>query len=347
MPRKRAHIAARSIAVLALSGLLLSACASGTEETRAGAESDDGFPITIDHALGETRIDQKPERVVAVGGWPNAEAALALGVVPVAMPRADYGDDDGDGVLPWTQERLAELGGETPVLLDETDGIDFEAVADAAPDVVLAATSGLTEEEYETLSKIAPVVAYPGIAWGTTWRDNILLSSEALGLSDEGKNLVAQLEEEIGGAAAAHPELAGTSAAFVNVSPSDTSSIGVATTLDARASYLNDLGLEAPQLVAERSESADAFFFDLSAEQVDQLGDADILLGYGGEGTELGEVLRSDQLLRLLPAVENGAVVSISDGTPLAAALTPSPLGIPWSIDELASELAAAAARAQ
>ena len=303
--------------------------------------------MTIDHALGETRIERVPERVVAVGGWPNAEAALALGVVPVAMPRADYGDDDGDGVLPWTEERLAELGGDTPVLLDETDGIDFEAVADAAPDVVLAATSGLTAEEYDTLSKIAPVVAFPDIAWGTPWRDNILLSAEALGRADEGAELVAGLEGEIERAVAAHPELAGTSAAFVNVSPSDTSSIGVATTLDARVSYLNDLGLDAPQLVAERSESAEAFFFDLSAEQIDLLDDTDILLGYGGEGTELGAVLQGDQLLRLLPAVQNDAVVSISDGTPLAAALTPSPLAIPWSIDELTAELAAAAARAQ
>ena len=47
------------------------------------------------------------------------------------------------------------------MLFDETDGIDFEAVADTQPDVILASYSGLTQEEYDTLSKIAPVVAYP------------------------------------------------------------------------------------------------------------------------------------------------------------------------------------------
>ncbi len=31
-----------------------------------------------------------------------------------------------------------------PVLFDETDGIDFEAVADTNPDVILASYSGLT-----------------------------------------------------------------------------------------------------------------------------------------------------------------------------------------------------------
>ena len=30
------------------------------------------------------------------------------------------------------------MGAETPVLFDETDGIDFEAVADTDPDVILA-----------------------------------------------------------------------------------------------------------------------------------------------------------------------------------------------------------------
>ena len=47
------------------------------------------------------------------------------------------------------------------MLFDETDGIDFEAVADTEPDVILAGYSGLTQEDYDTLSEIAPVVAYP------------------------------------------------------------------------------------------------------------------------------------------------------------------------------------------
>ena len=45
------------------------------------------------------------------------------------MSAASWGDDDDDGVLPWVEEKLEELGAETPVLFDETDGIAFEAVA--------------------------------------------------------------------------------------------------------------------------------------------------------------------------------------------------------------------------
>ena len=132
----------------------------------AGASSS-AFPVTIEHAFGETTIEAKPERVATVA-WANHEVPLALGVVPVGMGEATWGDDDDDGVLPWVEDKLEELGADTPVLFDETDGIDFEAVADTEPDVILASYSGLTQEDYDTLSKIAPVVAYPEVAWGTS-----------------------------------------------------------------------------------------------------------------------------------------------------------------------------------
>src|SRR3712207_8900168 len=67
----------------------------------------------------------------------------------------------------------------SPVLFDETDGLDFEAVADTDPDVILAGYSGLTQEDYDTLSDIAPVVAYPEAAWATDRKSTRLKSSHA------------------------------------------------------------------------------------------------------------------------------------------------------------------------
>ena len=85
----------------------------------------DGFAERGDH-IGRQRIaidlEAKPERVVTVN-WANHEVPLALGVVPVGMAFANFGDDDDDGLLPWVKERLEELGAETPVLFDEGDGI--------------------------------------------------------------------------------------------------------------------------------------------------------------------------------------------------------------------------------
>ena len=207
MHRTRTAVAA--LAAAAVTALVLTGCSGQDAADTAEAASSTGgaFPVTIEHAYGETTIDTQPERIATVA-WANHEVPLALGVVPVGMSKATWGDDDGDGVLPWVEDQLDELGAETPVLFDETDGIDFEAVADTEPDVILAAYSGLTQEEYDTLSKIAPVVAYPDVAWGTSYEDMIRLNSAAIGLAAEGDQLIEDLDAEVQTALADHPELA-------------------------------------------------------------------------------------------------------------------------------------------
>jgi iron complex transport system substrate-binding protein len=185
---RRLHLLAGFLgaAALALSGCGSTDTTDDAESSKSGSSSE--FPISIKHAFGTTTIKEKPKRVATVN-WANHEVPLALGVVPVGMAAANFGDDDGDGVLPWVKDKLEELDAKTPVLFDETDGIDFEAVGDTAPDVILASYSGLTKKDYDTLSEIAPVVAYPEAPWATEWRDMILQSSEAMGMADEGKKL--------------------------------------------------------------------------------------------------------------------------------------------------------------
>ena len=132
--------APRLLVLAAAATMILAGCGGGDDDTPAaeGGGSSEAFPVTVEHAYGETTIERKPERVAAVA-WANHEVPLALGVVPVGMSKATWGDDDGDGVLPWVEEKLTELGAPTPATYDETDGIDFEAVADTQPDVSLAA----------------------------------------------------------------------------------------------------------------------------------------------------------------------------------------------------------------
>lgn len=109
--------------------------------------------------------------------------------------------------MPWTEDKLEELGAEEPVLFDETDGIPFEQVADTQPDVILAAYSGLTQEDYDTLSQIAPVVAYPDKPWTTSAYDMVSLDAAGLGLSAEAEELNADLKKQVEEAMAQYPEL--------------------------------------------------------------------------------------------------------------------------------------------
>ena len=342
---KRSH-SIRLIAVLAVLLGALVACGDSTETKEASAGGDSAaasFPITIKHALGTTTIEKKPARVATVN-WANHEVPLALGVVPVGMAAANFGDDDGDGVLPWVDERLKELGAKTPVLFDENDGIDFEAVADTRPDVILAGYSGLTKEDYATLSEIAPVVAYPDAPWATPWREIIRINSKALGLAAEGEKLIKGIEGDVTAAVAKYPQLKGKSVMFMtHVDPNDVSQIGFYTTHDTRALFFEDLGLTTPGSIAEASKGTDKFALTRSAEQIDVFDDVDIIVGYGDD--KLVKKISADPLLSKIPAVERGSVYFLPESKPLGTAANPTPLAISWVLEDYAAAHAEAAGK--
>jgi iron complex transport system substrate-binding protein len=337
----------RRLSALAAAGsvaLVLAACSStpsGTSSDETSAASSAGeFPVSIEHAFGTTTIEEAPERVATVN-WANQEVPLALGVVPVGMASADFGDDDGNGMLPWVEEKLEELGGEQPVLFDETDGIDFEAVADTAPDVILAAYSGLTQEDYDTLSEIAPVVAYPDAPWATSWRDMILVNAAGMGMAEEGEELVTELEGEIADTVAAHPGLEGVSTMFMtHVDTADLSTVNFYTANDTRAAFFADLGLTTPAAVEEASASGE-FSGSISAEQVDAFDDVELIVTYGDQA--LVDTLKADPLLSQMPAVANDAIVFLDGSGPLGTAANPTPLSISWVLEDYVTMLADAA----
>ncbi|RJE79009.1 iron-siderophore ABC transporter substrate-binding protein [Paracoccus sp. JM45] len=304
---------------------------------------DADFPVTITHALGTTTIPVKPERVATVA-WANHEVPLALGVIPVGFPGASFGDDDDDRILPWVTARIAELGATPPPLFDEGEGIDFEAVAASAPDVILAAYSGLSQSDYDTLSLIAPVVAYPEAEWTTGWRDMIRFDSAGMGMAAEGDALIAQAEDLIAKAVAEHPQIKGKTAMFVtHLDPTDLSVVNFYTANDSRVRFFEDLGLTSPESVLQASR-AGQFSGSVSAERIDMFDDVDIIVTYGGQN--LLDLMRSDPLLSRMPAVANDAVVMLGDG-PQAAAANPTPLAIPYVLPGYVAQLAEAAQNAE
>ncbi|MBB5933896.1 iron-siderophore ABC transporter substrate-binding protein [Streptomyces zagrosensis] len=301
------------------------------------------FPLTVEHALGKTVIPKKPKRVATVN-WANHEVPLALGVVPVGMAKADFGDDDGDGVLPWVEKKLDALHAKTPVLFDENDGIDFEAVADTKPDVILAAYSGLTKQDYATLSEIAPVVAYPDAPWATPWREIVRTNSKAIGLGAEGEKLIGNLEGQITRTVAKYPQLKGKSAMFMtHIDPGDVSEVGFYTAHDTRTLFFEDLGLKIPDSIAKASKGTDKFALTRSAEQIDAFNDVDIVTGYGDDKGKLAKTLRDDPLVSKVPAIDRGSMYLLPGSSPLATAANPTPLSISWVLDDYVAALAKAA----
>ncbi|MGO4537725.1 iron-siderophore ABC transporter substrate-binding protein [Paenibacillus sp. 2TAB19] len=289
------------------------------------------YPITIKHAFGETVIESKPERVATVQ-WANHDVVLALGVVPVGFSAANYGVQDDSGLLPWTAAKLKELNVTDPNIYQDTDGLDFEAISDSNPDVILAAYSGITQEDYDILSKIAPVVPYQSKPWATTWRDQVLYNATGMGMKAEGEQLIKDTENLVKEKASAYPQLQGKTVAWVNFSAEDMSKFHLYTPADPRGDFLIELGLTYPESITSQITDPTNFYLNLSAENADMLNDADIIIGYGDES--LYEAVKADSLLGKIPAIERGSVVFIGNGTPLAASGNPNPLSISFTIDE-------------
>lgn len=300
-----------------------------TEE--ATDEKESIYPMTLQHAFGEIVIESKPERVATIS-WGNQDVPLALGVLPVGFSKANYGVIDDSGLLPWTKAKLDELGIDNPVLFNDLSGLNFEEINDVQPDVILAAYSGITQEDYELLSEIAPVVAYPSLPWQTFWREQITYDAAGMGLVEEGDALIAELEALIESKTSEFQVLEGKTAAFFYFNPADLGKFYVYLPTDPRAAYLTDLGMAFPESVTNLAKESDSFALELSAENADVLQDVDIIITYGTDG--LLEMLQEDALVGTIPAIARGSVAIIEDGTPLAAAGTPSALSIPATIDE-------------
>lgn len=323
------------LTILSAMTLMTAGCSNQGNEVSTNAEAEhleksETYPMTINHAFGETVIVSKPQRVATIS-WANQDVPLALGIVPVGISMANYGVLDDSGLLPWTKEGFETLGIDTPLIFNDLLGLDYEAINDVQPDVILAAYSGITQEEYDLLSEIAPVVAYPENPWQTYWRDQIRLDAMGMGMVEEGQALVAELEDLIAEKSANYPQIKGKKAAFFWFSPADFGSFYIYLPADPRAAYLTDLGMDFPQSVLDLASDSDGFALEMSAENVDILTDVDIIITYGDE--KLVSAMEKDPLIGTIPAVRRGSVVVIPDGTPLAASGTPSPLSIPAMLD--------------
>lgn len=298
---------------------------------------DGAFPVTVPHAFGETTIDAPPTRVVA-WGWATADALVALDVIPVAIPFQAYGGD-ADGVLPWIREALEQGGHEIPTVLPDSAEPPFEAIAAAAPDLILAPYSGITEQDYALLSEIAPTVAYPEQPWATPWRETIRIVATAVGKTAEAEALLADIDARVAAAGAAHPEIAGKTVAVVWPTP-DT--FYVYKPADPRVQFIEDLGFESAASVTQLGEGGETFYFTLSFEQLDQL-TSDVLVVYADTQAGIDEFLASDAAA-LMPQVASGGVAAVVGQEFIASVSPPTALSLTWGLDEYVEIVAAAAA---
>ncbi|RRQ29546.1 iron-siderophore ABC transporter substrate-binding protein [Rhodococcus sp. Eu-32] len=273
------------------------ACSNSSDD----GSSDSAAEATVDTIFGEVSVPADPQRVVALG-WSDAETALALGVQPVGT--SDWLGVGGDGLGPWVDESYDTA----PTMLDTYD-LDVESVAALNPDLILWTRSTNDKAVYDQLSALAPTVAAPpgtDIAYGTTWDGQMQLVADALGKSDEGKQLIDDTNADFDAAVSANPEFAGKTVA---VGTLYSGQLGAYVEGDTRVEFMKKLGfVNSPTIQSQAKDGS--FTIDLSAENVGQL-DADLTVMFPIFTT--ADEITNNPGIQGLPSARDGRLVVLGD----------------------------------
>jgi iron complex transport system substrate-binding protein len=297
----------------------------------APATSAAEFPVTIEHKYGETTIPEQPERVVTVG-FADQDALLALGVIPVGI--RDWYGEQPFATWPWAQDALGDA---EPEVLPSTE-LNFEQISALDPDLIVGISSGMTDQEYATLSEIAPTVAQSGdyIDYGVPWQEAQRVIGEATGHLAEAEALVADVEGHVQAIAEENPEWDGLEAAIAYVLTE--TEIGAYASGDARAQLLEGFGFVTPSEFDELA--GDLFYSSFSYEEIGRV-DRDVLLWISSDPTVI-EAIEAHPLRQQLTAVEEGREIFLGQLQAGAFSFS-SVLSLPYLFDSLVPQLAAAA----
>ncbi|HEY3512479.1 iron-siderophore ABC transporter substrate-binding protein [Kribbella sp. NPDC051137] len=265
----------RITALLAVSvsaaALTLTACGSsgsGDDPAAAGAAGE-GFPRTVEHAMGKTEIKSRPQRVVALD-TSYVDATLILDTPVVGY--TDYRTINGQ--LP------DYLGDDRKTYGSEAESVgtlaepNLEKIAALDPDLVITAKVR-HEKLYDQLSAIAPTIMSE--TTGATWKDNIRLEAKALGKEDLAEREISAYEK------AAKTTGDAINAKAHNPTISVVRFVDGPTRLYQNASYsgivLKDAGLKRP-----KSQDVAGFALEISPERIkDADADAIFVTTYADE----------------------------------------------------------------
>lgn len=279
------------------------------------------FPVTIKHRYGDIVIPQEPKRVVSIG-FISHDFILSVGVKPTALRRW-YGKHPY-GVWPWAQEALGDA---KPTVM--WGSINIEQIAALKPDLIVGIMSGLTEQQYKFLSKIAPTLVGPigSGAFDTPWQDHTRLVAKALGRLDKANRLIEDIQGRIENISASHPQWKGMSASIWWAGNANL----VYASFDIRSRLLESLGFKIPRMIDAMVNAEYEFYATPSAEFLPQT-DTDVLVWF--DAGDNRNRLKSFALRKTLKAWREGREVYM-DAELSSAMAHSSPLSLNYVLDRL------------
>ncbi|WP_124054594.1 ABC transporter substrate-binding protein [Arcanobacterium ihumii] len=319
------------------------ASACGTTHNASGEkDSRSTSSVEIKHQYGTTKIDKVPERIATVS-WINTDTVLAFDVIPVGVPAVEWGGNANKST-DWIDAKLQDLGAgwgseKAPKQYSETDGVNFESLAQSKPDLIVAAYSGISKEEYTKLSQIAPVIGPIEPNYTTKWQDVTLAVGKALRQDEKAKSIISDVEAQLKKAGEdnhfeGHSYIAGNLDIAAN-------KINIFSKGDTRSRFFESLGFNESEVV-KKNAPKDKFYFDWSPERSDEL-KSDVFYSWIPADSKPSDI-SAHPLFGQIPAVKNGnLVVTNNDHTTLSISAS-SALSLPWAIEHFVPEIAKAVA---
>ncbi|MEN2767984.1 iron-hydroxamate ABC transporter substrate-binding protein [Ornithinibacillus xuwenensis] len=318
------------IVSLLLLVLLLAACGNdenedagqnddtSAEQNDNGEESAEKTDRTLTDAMGnEVTIPAEPKRVIASY---LEDYLVALGITPVAQWSVSNGTQD------YLQESLKDV----PTIPYD---LPLEAVASFKPDLLIMDSAAMVEgNKYDQYSRIAPTYVV-GTAQNNDWRDELLEIGKVFGEEEKAEQVLADYDEKAADAKEQIQEAIGDDSAAAIWLVSNTFYV-VSESLSSGDVLYGDLGLTAPNVVKEISESSEANWSEISLEKLAELDADHIFLINSDKGN--GSEMLQDDIWQNIPAVKNGNIYEYEADS---SWLYTGPIANTQMIDDILSDL--------
>ncbi|MGQ0632830.1 MAG: ABC transporter substrate-binding protein [Sporichthyaceae bacterium] len=331
------------------------------------------FPTRIKHTWnqGGTVIERLPERIVVLG-MREQDTMTALGGAPLTV-RNFFGAQHPWTSFPWLsagqkagkyeainfasrEERTSRVSKIEDGLI-APDGFaqasntparrqayDFDDIAARKPDLIVAMFAGVTLEDYQALSKIAPtitMVSSDSKDYASSWQEEALVLGKIVGRPQAAIDAVASVAEMFADVQFNNPALRGASVALA--APGPNGAVRVINPYAPMARFFTSLGLEYPNRIESLTRftgiNRKIYHQDINVGGIGILDGVDVLVWIvGHDGGEAMEKIKKTSPYQNLRVVRSGNVLEL--GPDVAESLYYSSItSLPWAVDQILPKL--------